>query len=469
MDAGAPITDSKPQPGGDLSRRSLSSVHSSVRTPVASAGFLKQYRAFAGPALLVSIGYMDPGNWGTDLQGGAQFKYGLIWVVLAASLMAIVLQVIAARLGVVTGRDLAQVCREEYPAWTRIPNWLLAEVAIAACDLAEVLGSAVAINLLFHIPILWAVLITAGDVLLLLTLQRRGMRLIEAVALVLVTTIGVCFFIELFVLPRTIPNFREMGAALLDPGLRQAGMATVAVGIIGATVMPHNLYLHSALVQSRQLRSDEASKRVAIRWNTVDVVVALSLAFFVNAGILVLAAITFHGRSGLNVGGVAYAFNGDTDWIRVAFLTLAPLLGTFAASLLFAVALLASGQASTITGTLAGQVVMEGFLHLRVSPWLRRLITRLIAIVPAVAVIAVRGGGGVNDLLVLSQVVLALQLPFAMFPLLHLTSKGALMGRWRSGAFLLAAGWGSALLITAMDLYGLPGALSDALKVFGGG
>jgi manganese transport protein len=468
MDADAPIATSNAQQGGH-SHLSLSNVHGSVRTPAVDASFLKQYRAFAGPALLVSVGYMDPGNWGTDLQGGAQFKYGLIWVVLAASLMAIVLQAIAARLGVVTGKDLAQACREAYPAWTRIPNWLMAEVAIAACDLAEVLGSAVAINLLFHIPILWAVLITAADVLLLLTLQRRGMRLIEAVALVLVTTIGVCFFIELFVLPRTIPNFREMGAALLDPGLRQAGMATVAVGIIGATVMPHNLYLHSALVQSRQLRSDEASKRVAIRWNTVDVVVALSLALFVNAAILVLAAITFHGRSGLNVGGVAYAFNADTDWIRVAFLTLAPLLGTFAASLLFAVALLASGQASTITGTLAGQVVMEGFLHLRVSPWLRRLITRLIAIVPAVAVIAVRGGGGVNDLLVLSQVVLALQLPFAMFPLLHLTSKGALMGRWRNGALLLAAGWGSALLITVMDLYGLPGALSDALKVFKGG
>ena len=469
MDAGAPTANSDPQQDGGRSHLSLSNVHGSVRTPAVDASFLKQYRAFAGPALLVSVGYMDPGNWGTDLQGGAQFKYGLMWVVLAASLMAIVLQVIAARLGVATGKDLAQVSREAYPAWTRIPNWLLAEVAIAACDLAEVLGSAVAINLLFHIPILWAVLITAADVLLLLTLQRLGMRLIEAVVLVLVATIGVCFFIELFVLPRTIPNFREIGAAILDPGLRQVGMTTVAVGIIGATVMPHNLYLHSALVQSRQLRSDEASKRVAIRWNTVDAVVALSLAFFVNAGILVLAAITFHGRSGLTVGGITYAFNDDTDWIRVAFLTLAPLLGTFAASLLFAVALLASGQSSTITGTLAGQVVMEGFLDLRISPWLRRLITRLIAIVPAVAVIAVRGGGGINDLLVLSQVVLALQLPFAMFPLLHLTSKGAVMGRWRSGAFLLAAGWGSALLITAMDLYGLPGALSDALKVFGGG
>ncbi len=451
------------------SHLSLSSVHGSVKTPEAGAGFLKQYRAFAGPALLVSVGYMDPGNWGTDLQGGAQYRYGLMWVVLMASLMAIVLQVIAARLGVVTGKDLAQACRDEYPPWTRIPNWLLAEVAITACDLAEVLGSAVAINLLFHIPILWAVLITACDVLLLLALQRLGMRWIEAVVLLLVATIAVCFGLELFVLPRTIPNFREIGAAILQPGLREAGMATVAVGIIGATVMPHNLYLHSALVQSRRIRPDDESKRVAIRWNTVDAVVALSLAFFVNAAILVLAAITFHGRSGLNVAGVHYAFNADTDWIRVAFLTLAPLLGTFAASLLFAVALLASGQSSTITGTIAGQVVMEGFLNLRVSPWLRRLITRLIAIVPAVAVIAIRGGGGVNDLLVLSQVVLALQLPFAMFPLLHLTGKRSLMGRWRNGWFLLATGWGSAVLITAMDLYGLPGALTNTLKAFGGG
>jgi manganese transport protein len=444
-------------------------MHGSVRTPGASAGMLQQYRAFAGPALLVSVGYMDPGNWGTDLQGGAQYRYGLMWVLLLASFMAIVLQVIAARLGVATGKDLAQACRQAYPAWTRIPNWLLAETAIAACDLAEVLGSAVAINLLFHIPILWAVLITAADVLLLLTLRRLGIRLIEAVVLVLVATIGVCFFVELFVLPKTIPDFRELGSALLVPGLRETGMATVAIGMIGATVMPHNLYLHSALVQSRQLRSDDVSKRVAIRWNTVDAVVALSLAFFVNAAILVLAAITFHGRFGLTVGGVAYAFNPDTDWIRVAFLTLAPLLGSVAASLLFGVALLASGQSSTITGTLAGQVVMEGFLNLRVSPWMRRLITRMIAIAPAIAVIGARSGRGVNDLLVLSQVILGLQLPFAMFPLLHLTSRRSVMGRWRNGWFLLAAGWGSAAAITAMDLCGLPGALSYAMKTFGGG
>ena len=460
--------DADPGRAAPRGRLALADVHGSVRTPAALAGGLKQYRAFAGPALLVSVGYMDPGNWGTDLQGGAQFKYGLMWVVALASLMAVVLQVISARLGVVTGRDLAQACRDEYPAWTRVPNWLLAETAIAACDLAEVLGSAVAINLLFHIPILWAVLVTAADVLLLLALQRLGMRLIEAVVLLLVATIGVCFVLELFVLPRTAPDLREIGASLLTPGLRQAGMATVAVGIIGATVMPHNLYLHSALVQSRQLRPDDASRRAAIRWNTVDVVVALGLAFFVNAAILVLAAVTFHGRTGVTAGGVVYAFNADTDWIRVAYLTLTPLLGAGAASLLFAVALLASGQSSTITGTLAGQVVMEGFLDLRVAPWIRRLITRLIAIVPAVIVIGLRGGGGVNDLLVLSQVVLALQLPFAMFPLLHLTSRRGVMGRWRNGWFLLAAGWGGAALITAMDIYGLPGAFGDTVKAFTG-
>ncbi len=446
---------------------SLSGMHRSVRTPPASAGFLSQYRAFAGPALLVSVGYMDPGNWGTDLQAGAQFKFGLLWVVGLASLMAIVLQVLSARLGVATGRDLAQGCRAWYPRWTRIPNWLSSEIAIAACDLAEVLGSAVALNLLFHIPMLWAVLITAADVLLLLALQRLGMRLIEAVVLVLVATIGGCFFIELFILPLTSPPLAKLAGALIRPSLGQAGMATVAVGIIGATVMPHNLYLHSALVQSRRFGPDEGSKRAAIRWNTVDAVVALSVAFFINAAILVLAAMTFGGRAGLTLGGVHYVFNAAADWIRIAYLTLAPLLGTAAASTLFAVALLASGQSSTITGTLAGQVVMEGFLDLRLSPWLRRLITRLAAIVPAIVVIGLHGGGAVNSLLVLSQIVLALQLPFAMFPLLHFTSRARFMGRWRSGAFLLTAGWASAILITAMDLYGLPGALSEVRQVFG--
>ena len=451
-------------------RPSLAEVHGSVPLPPADAGFLRQYRAFAGPALLVGVGYMDPGNWGTDLQAGAQYRYGLLWVVALASLMAVVLQVIATRLGLVTGKDLAQACRTWLPAWTRYPNWLLSEIAIAACDLAEVLGGAVALNLLFHIPLLWAVLITAADVLLLLVLQRVGMRWIEAVVLLLVATIAGCFAIELFVLPRMAPDVAAIGLALFRPELGRFGMATVAIGIIGATVMPHNLYLHSALVQTRRLRSDAASRRAAIRWNAVDCAVALSLAFLVNAAILVLAAVTFYGRAGVTVGGVAHAFNADTDWIRVAFLTLAPLLGTGAASLLFAVALLASGQSSTITGTLAGQVVMEGFLDLRLSPWLRRLVTRLVAITPAVLVIGLRGGAGqVNSLLVLSQVVLALQLPFAVFPLLLFTSRRRYMGELKLGAGLLATGWGSAIVITAMDVYGLPDALRDAIKVVGGG
>ncbi len=264
-----------------------------MELPDHQAGFWPQWWAFSGPAILVSVGYMDPGNWGTDLQGGAQYKYGLLWVVGMASLMAIFMQVIAARLGVATGKDLAQCCRDWYPRWTRWPNWLLCEVAIGACDLAEVLGSAVALNLMFHIPLLWAVIITGFDVLLLLGLQRFGMRTIEAVVLLLVATISVCYFIEIFVLPQTQPSFPEMGLALVSPNFRHAGMIYVAVGIIGATVMPHNLYLHSALVQTRRLAQDERSIRRAIRFNTIDSVVALTAAFFVNAAIMVLAAIVF--------------------------------------------------------------------------------------------------------------------------------------------------------------------------------
>jgi len=349
-------------------------VHGSVAVPPHQAGFWQQWRAFVGPAILVSVGYMDPGNWGTDLQGGAQFKYGLLWVVAVASLMAIFMQIISARLGVVTGKDLAQCCRDWYPQWTRWPNWLMSEMAIGACDLAEVLGSAVALNLLFHIPLLWAVIITGLDVLLLLALQHYGMRTIEAIVVLLVATIAVCYFIELFVLPQVRPSFLEMGRALITPGFRQAGMIYVAIGIIGATVMPHNLYLHSALVQSRQLQKDEPSIRRAIQFNTIDSTVALTIAFFVNAAILVLAATVFYGKESVIVaGGQVVKFSADSDWIRVAYLTLAPLLGATAASTLFAVALLASGQSSTITGTLAGQVVMEGFMNWRLRPWIRRL------------------------------------------------------------------------------------------------
>ncbi len=462
-----PRDASDPERGG---HPSLEGLHSTVRVPHHAEGFFRQWRAFVGPAILVSVGYMDPGNWGTDLQAGAQFKYNLLWIVALASIMAIFMQVLSARLGVVAGKDLAQACRDWYPRWTRWPSWLLCEIAIAACDLAEVLGSAVALNLLFHIPLLWAVIITGLDVLLLLALQRFGMRMIEAVILLLVITIGACYYIEIFVLPQTRPAFGELGAALLTPGFRQAGMLYVAIGIIGATVMPHNLYLHSALVQSRSFQRDEPSMKKAIRFNTIDSVAALAVAFLVNAAILVLAALVFFGKTHVALpGGEVVSFTPHSDWIRIAHLTLAPLLGTALASTLFAVALLASGQSSTITGTLAGQVVMEGFMHWRIRPWVRRLITRLLAILPAIFVIGLRGEGSVTDLLTLSQVVLALQLPLAMFPLLQFTSSRRFMGKWRPGKGLLIAGWVTAILITVMDVCGLPESLRGAWQVITGG
>jgi manganese transport protein len=467
MDNDLPATVS---PSSDNARgMSLEGLHGSVSVPPMHAGFWQKWKAFVGPAILVSVGYMDPGNWGTDLQGGARYKFGLLWVVALASVMAIVLQVTSARLGIVTHKDLAQCCRDWYPRWTRWPNWLLCELAIGACDLAEVLGSAVAINLLFHIPLLWAVIITALDVLLLLGLQRLGMRSIEAIVLAFVATIAVCYYIEIFILPEIRPSFVEMGKALVTPRLREAGMLYVAIGIIGATVMPHNLYLHSALVQSRRVQPDESSIRSALRFNTIDAILALSVAFFINAAILVLAAMVFYGKSSVTTStGQVVTFSNDSDWIRIAYLTLAPLLGATFASTLFAVALLASGQSSTITGTLAGQVVMEGFMHWRLSPTVRRMITRLLAILPAIFIIGLRGDSSVNDLLTLSQVVLAVQLPLAMFPLLHFTTSRKRMGRWANGWFLMIAGWGSALLITAMDIYGLPDAVKAAWAVIKG-
>jgi manganese transport protein len=441
-------------------------MHGTVAVPDQHAGFWRQWRAFIGPAILISVGYMDPGNWGTDLAGGAQFKYALLWVVALASLMAIILQVISARLGVATGKDLAQCCRDYYPGWTRWPNWISMEIAIGMTDLAEALGSAVALNMLFHIPLQWAVIITAFDVLVLLALQGFGVRLIEAVVTVFVLTIGVCYAFEIFGLAQTRPDFLEMGRAMARPDFAQSGMLFVAVGIIGATVMPHNLYLHTALVQTRKLQLDEPSVRRAIRFNTIDTTVALAVAFVINAAILVLAAIVFYGKDSVTVaGGGIVKFTPDSDWIRVAYLTLAPLLGTTLASTLFAVALLASGQSSTITGTLAGQVVMEGFMRWRIQPWVRRLITRMLAVVPAILIISVRGSSSVTDLVNLSQVVLCLELPFAMFPLLHFTSTRKRMGKWRSGWFLLATGWGTAVLITAMDIYSLPDALRQAWAV----
>ncbi len=434
----------------------------------------RQYLAFAGPALLVSVGYMDPGNWATDLQAGAQFNYTLLWVVGLSSLMAIFLQIVAARLGIVTGKDLAQCCRDYLPAWTRWPNYLSCEIAIAACDLAEVLGSAVALHLLFpRLSLLAAVIITSFDVLLLLSLQRLGMRLIEAVILVLIATIGVCYYVEIFVLPQTHPNFPEMVRGLLAPDLPafigSRSLVYLAIGIIGATVMPHNLYLHSALVQSRQLGKDAGSVRRAVRYNTIDTVVALSLAFLVNAAILILAAVVFFGHDKVALpSGQVIAFTPDADWIQIAYATLAPLVGKAAASLLFAVALLASGQSSTITGTLAGQVVMEGFMHWRIVPWMRRLVTRMCAITPAIILIALRDDNSVTDLLTLSQVVLAIQLPLAMFPLLAFAGSKRRMGDGRIGSFLLIAGWASCLAITALDVYGLPDAVHDAVSVFTG-
>jgi manganese transport protein len=478
--------------------KSLEGLHGTVPIPPASGGFWRQWRAFTGPAFLVSVGYMDPGNWGTDIEAGARYRYDLLWVVALSSLMAIIMQVISARLGIATGKDLAQACRDYYWPWTRWPLWIACELAIMACDLAEVLGSAVAINLLsplflpegFHIPLFWAVLITAFDVLLLLALQGFGMRFIEAIILVLVATIGGCYFIEIFVLPQVRPDFLEMGQALLSPGFREEGMIVVAIGIIGATVMPHNLYLHSALVQSRQIQKDDAHARRAIRFNTIDTVAALSVAFLVNAAILVAAALVLHPNTQkvpatpttatapadfedeilVHDAQGAELYKGTPDWVPVAYLTLAPLLGTALASILFAVALFASGQSSTITGTLAGQVVMEGFMRWRIQPWVRRIMTRLLAIVPAILIIGYRGDQtSITDLLVLSQVVLAMQLPFAMFPLLHFTSSKKWMGPYRNGWFLLTTGWVTCLLITALDVYGLPEALEKAWKVVTGG
>jgi manganese transport protein len=453
---------------------SLEGFHGSVAVPAPSARPWRQYLAFAGPALLVSVGYMDPGNWATDLQAGAQFKYALLWVVGLASLMAIFLQVVSARLGIATGKDLAQCCRDFLPAWTRWPNYLSCEVAIAACDLAEVLGSAVALHLLFpRLSLLTAVVITSFDVLLLLSLQRFGMRLIEAVIFVLIATIGLCYYIEIFVLPQTQPNFPEMARWLFAPDLRSfiqdKDLVYIAIGIIGATVMPHNLYLHSALVQSRRTGRDPGSLKQAVRYNTIDTTVALSVAFLVNAAILVLAAVVFYGHDHVTLAsGQVATFSSDSDWIQIAYVTLAPLVGKAAASLLFAVALLASGQSSTITGTLAGQVVMEGFMHWRIAPWMRRLITRLCAIIPAIVLIGMRGDSSVTDLLTLSQVVLAIQLPLAMVPLLVFAGSRRRMGDGRIGSFLLVAGWASCAVITFLDVYGLPDALHEAIGVFTG-
>ncbi|MCC7375572.1 MAG: Nramp family divalent metal transporter [Verrucomicrobiales bacterium] len=446
--------------------RSLEEVHRSVAVPAAKAGFLRQWFAYTGPALLVSVGYVDPGNWGTDLAAGARYKYGLLWVVVVACAMAMVMQVLSARLGVVTGKDLAQCCREHLPRWTRWPAWIAMEAAVAATDLAEALGSAVALNLLFHLPLAWAMVITAFDVMLLIALQGLGMRVLEAVVATFVATIAGCYAIEIFVLPPMRPDLLEISSALVRPELTSPGMLVVAIGIVGATVMPHNLFLHSALVQTRNFGRHASSIRRAIRFNAFDSVVALSLAFLVNAAILILAALVFYGRDGVLVdGGTAVAFAPDSDWIRVAHLTLAPLLGTTLASTLFAIALLASGQSSTITGTLAGQVVMEGFMNWRIRPWVRRLASRLLAVVPAIAFVMLRGQTAVTDLVNLSQVILCLLLPFAMLPLVYFTSSRKVMGPWRTGWPLRSLAWAIATMITCVNLYSLPASMAEAWRI----
>jgi manganese transport protein len=415
------------------SQISLSEVHRSVVIP-RNVGILKRMLAFAGPAYLVSVGYMDPGNWATDLEGGARFGYQLIWVLLMSNLIAVLLQTFAARLGIVTGRDLAQACRDNYPKPVGYVLWILCEVAIAACDLAEVLGTAIGLNLLFHLPLIYGVFITGSDTLIFFLVQNYGIRKMEAFILVFVGIIGVCFSIELIY---SKPDWVGVAGGFI-PHLTTESLY-VAVGILGATVMPHNLYLHSALVQTRIVEQTEEGKRAACRFNLFDTAVALNAAFFVNGAILVLAASVFY-KSGLVVTEIQQAHG-----------LLAPLLGTTVASVLFAVALIAAGQSSTLTGTLAGQIVMEGFLRFKIRPVLRRLLTRSIAIVPAVIVIYWKGDQGTYTLLILSQVILSMQLPFAVIPLLKFTSDRSIMGPFANKQWVNLLGWIAAVAIVGLN------------------
>lgn len=392
---------------------------------------------FAGPGFLVAVGYVDPGNWGTDLAGGSQFGYALLWVILMANLMAMLLQVLCARLGIVTGMDLAQACRARYSKPTSIALWLLAEVAIIACDLAELIGAAVALNLLLGIPLVWGVLITGLDVLILLMLINVGFRWLEAIIITLLATIAGCFMITVFM---ASPDWSAVAAGTFIPTMPNQTALLISLGILGATVMPHNLYLHSSIVQTRAYGESEADKRSAIGHNTVDTIFALTLAFFVNAAILVLAAAVFW-RNGVEVTELQQAHE-----------LLKPALGGAAATM-FAVALLCSGQSSTITGTLAGQIVMEGFLHIRVAPWLRRMITRGIAIVPALIIVSGTGGQETVQLLVLSQVVLSMQLPFAIFPLMAMTSDRARMGVFANALPVKVIGYGVCAVIAGLNIY----------------
>ena len=406
--------------------------------------------AFAGPAYLVSVGYMDPGNWATDLEGGARFGYQLLWVLVLSNLMAILLQTLSARLGIVTRRDLAQACRETYPRSISYALWFLCEIAIAACDLAEVLGAAIALNLLFHIPLLLGVLLTALDTLVLLWFTNIGIRTIEAFILSLITVIGVCFLVEIW---WAGPSYGELARGIV-PHLTNRSLY-IAIGILGATVMPHNLYLHSALVQTRQIGQSEADKRIACRFNLIDSSIALNGAMLVNIAILALSAAVFY-KHGIIV----------TE-IQQAHVLLTPLLGTALASGLFAVALLCSGQSSTLTGTLAGQIVMEGFLNFRMQPWLRRLLTRMAAIIPAALTIYIAGDQGTYRLIILSQVILSMQLPFAVIPLIHFTNSRERMGEFANRAWVRFLSWIAAAVILALNVWLIVLSLADLLSGVG--
>ena len=415
---------------------SLPEANRSIAVPQ-TGGWWRRFLAFAGPGFLVSVGYMDPGNWGTDIAGGAKYGYALLWVVLASNLMAILLQTLCARLGLVTGKDLAQACRDYYKKPAVIALWLLCEIAIIACDLAEVIGSAVALNLLLGIPLLWGVLITGFDVLLLLGLMRFGFRKIEAIIIALVATIAACFAFQIFL---ARPDWGGVVHGLFVPSLPDKEALFIALGILGATVMPHNLYLHSSIVQTRAYEKTPAGLLSAIRNATADTVLSLGAAFFVNAAILVVAAATFFA-----------AGRHEVQELQDAHQLLKPLLGGAAATA-FAVALLCSGQSSTITGTLAGQIVMEGFLQIRIAPWLRRLITRCLAIIPAMILIYISGGKNTVGLLVLSQVVLSMQLSFAIFPLMMFTSDPKKMGIHTNPLWLKILGYAVCLIIAGLNL-----------------
>jgi manganese transport protein len=419
---------------------SLPEVYHTVHVP-SNAPPWRKMLAFAGPGYLVAVGYMDPGNWATDLAAGARFNYALLCVILISNLMAILLQGMAAKLGIVSGRDLAQSCHDAYPPFVVYGLWVLCEIAIAACDLAEVLGSAIALYLLFSIPLVWGVCLTAADVLVILFLQHKGFRYVEALVVTLIATIGGCFAAELWF---SKPDWVSVGAGLV-PGtliLRDASALYIAMGILGATVMPHNLYLHSSIVQTRNYDDTIEGKREAVRYAFWDSTIALGLAFFINAAILILAAATFYRTAHHEVADIMDAFH-----------MLSPLLGVPMASTLFALALLASGQNSTLTGTLAGQIVMEGFLRLRLSPPVRRLLTRTIAIIPAVIVTAMYGEKGVGELLIFSQVILSFQLSFATFPLLLFTSDRRKMGEFVNSRLTQVLGWVACLVIAALNVW----------------